>query len=55
MTKDRTSGVFPGPFLKPTVVDIPENVFSDFKIFIDKHSDYKVVIDTHCRGHFIVN
>ena len=46
MTKDRTSGVFPGPFLKPTVEDISENVLVTTKIiFFDDHSDYKVIID----------
>ena len=45
MTKDRTSGVFPGPFLKPTVEDISENVLVTTKIFVDDHSDYKVIID----------
>ena len=55
VTKDRTSGVFPGPFLKQAVKDISENILVITKIFIDIHSDYKVVIDTYCCGHFSVN
>ena len=45
VTKDRTSGVFPGPFLKPAVEDISENFLVTTKIFVYDHSDYKVVID----------